>query len=207
MPVGCGTWPAYWMFGPNWPASGEIDIIEGVNDMATNQIHLHTSSGCDVQNPNSIFGTHTLSTNCNQDGASTGCGVSTSNTNAYGAGFNAVGGGVYAMQWASSGVYVWFFQRGAIPADITNNKPNVASWGTPMATFEGAGIGGCEFADSFKNNQIVFDTTFCGGWAGGAWGSSSCAAQAGTCQEFVAKNPGAFANGMFFSSISSSSSY
>lgn len=26
MPVGCGTWPAYWMVGPNWPNSGEIDV-------------------------------------------------------------------------------------------------------------------------------------------------------------------------------------
>jgi hypothetical protein len=25
----CGVWPAFWMFGPNWPNSGEIDIIEG----------------------------------------------------------------------------------------------------------------------------------------------------------------------------------
>lgn len=26
MPVGCGTWPAFWMVGPNWPNSGEIDV-------------------------------------------------------------------------------------------------------------------------------------------------------------------------------------
>jgi hypothetical protein len=24
MPAGCGTWPAFWMDGPNWPNNGEI---------------------------------------------------------------------------------------------------------------------------------------------------------------------------------------
>ncbi len=27
----CGTWPAIWMLGPNWPYTGEIDIIEGLS--------------------------------------------------------------------------------------------------------------------------------------------------------------------------------
>lgn len=35
-----------WMYGPNWPASGEIDIIEGVNLNTHNSITLHTSPGC-----------------------------------------------------------------------------------------------------------------------------------------------------------------
>lgn len=26
MPFGCGTWPAYWLVGPNWPSGGEIDV-------------------------------------------------------------------------------------------------------------------------------------------------------------------------------------
>ena len=24
MPTGCGTWPVYWLLGPNWPYTGEI---------------------------------------------------------------------------------------------------------------------------------------------------------------------------------------
>lgn len=26
MPFGCGTWPAYWMVGSNWPNNGEVDV-------------------------------------------------------------------------------------------------------------------------------------------------------------------------------------
>jgi hypothetical protein len=183
------TWPAFWSFGPNWPASGEIDIIEGVNNAATDTITLHTSSGCTVSNSNSAPGTTTLESDCSAGDSGTGCGVSTTNTNAYGSGFNAVGGGVYAMQWASTGIYVWFFQRGQIPADITSGYPDVPGWGTPMATFSGSG---CDFDTSFANHNLVFDTTFCGGWAGSVWGSSSCSSLAGTCNDYVANNPGAF---------------
>lgn len=46
MPTGCGTWPAWWSYGPNWPQSGEIDIIEGVNTQTRNWATLHTSKGC-----------------------------------------------------------------------------------------------------------------------------------------------------------------
>ena len=40
--------------------------------------------------------------------------------------------------------------------------------------------------------QILFDTTFCGDWAGKAWKQSECAAKAPTCEEYVANNPEAF---------------
>jgi beta-glucanase (GH16 family) len=46
MPVGKGTWPAFWTFGPNWPNSGEIDIIEGIWTMNRNAVTLHTKQGC-----------------------------------------------------------------------------------------------------------------------------------------------------------------
>ena len=96
------------------------------------------------------------------------------------------------MQWESSGIYVWFFQRGQIPADITNGAPVTGNWGLPVAAFNGNA--GCDIDAHFANNNIIFDTTFCGDWAGSVWGSSSCASLASTCQDYVAANPGAFQN-------------
>jgi hypothetical protein len=49
-----------------------------------------------------------------------------------------------------------------------------------------------EVDDQFKDLSIVFDTTFCGDWAGAVWANSSFAALAPTCEEFVAKNRSAF---------------
>lgn len=56
MPGGiCGTWPAFWMLGPSWPQTGEIDIIEGVNSGSTNTMSLHTSQGCTISEDNGRF--------------------------------------------------------------------------------------------------------------------------------------------------------
>lgn len=185
------TWPAFWSFGPDWPRSGEIDIIEGVNSDTTDSIALHTAPGCSVSNSNSAEGTTTVGNDCSASDSHVGCGVRTSNPNNYGKGFNAAGGGVYAMQWASSGVYVWFFPRGQIPDDIKSGSPDTSRWGTPTASFSG---GGCNFDRHFANHQLVFNITFCGEWAGQSaiWGSGTCASLAPTCNEYVAHNPEAF---------------
>jgi len=128
--------------------------------------------------------------NCNAGSdASTGCGVSTSNTQGYGDGFNNIGGGVYAMEWTSSSISIWFFPRSAIPSDITANAPNPNGWGTPTTVFTG---NTCDIDSNFANHNIIFDTTFCGDWAGEVWSSGSCAAVADTCNDYVGANPGAF---------------
>lgn len=46
--------------------------------------------------------------------------------------------------------------------------------------------------DHFRNLRLVFDTTFCGDWAGNTWNQTSCAQLAPTCEEYVSNNPGAF---------------
>ncbi|KAG9089863.1 hypothetical protein FRC07_012239, partial [Ceratobasidium sp. 392] len=49
MPVGCGTWPAYWMTQHvGWPKNGEIDVLEGVNDQIPNRSALHTINNCTI---------------------------------------------------------------------------------------------------------------------------------------------------------------
>jgi hypothetical protein len=45
MPTGCGTWPAVWEVGADWPTKGETDIVEGVNGVGKNQFTLHTKPG------------------------------------------------------------------------------------------------------------------------------------------------------------------
>ena len=50
MPFGCGSWPAFWTVGPNWPNSGEIDVIEGVNQQSYDVTTLHTGTHCDFAN-------------------------------------------------------------------------------------------------------------------------------------------------------------
>lgn len=54
------------------------------------------------------------------------------------AGFNNIGGGVYATQWTDQFIRIWFFPRNkGIPWDIQARQPNPSTWGTPMANFEG----------------------------------------------------------------------
>jgi hypothetical protein len=57
LPVGCGTWPAFWETREyGWPEFGEVDIIEGVNSKPPNNVALHTSRGCEMPQYRSMQG-------------------------------------------------------------------------------------------------------------------------------------------------------
>ncbi|ORY08221.1 concanavalin A-like lectin/glucanase domain-containing protein [Clohesyomyces aquaticus] len=192
MPTGCGTWPAFWMVGPSWPKNGEIDILEGVNEQEANAMTLHTGPGCSIAADSGAFAGEIATSNCDVNAANqdknAGCSIHASNKNTYGAGLNANNGGVYATLWTDEAISIYFFPRGSIPDDVTGDSPNPAGWGKPAAKF----AGDCHIPSIFKSQQIVFDTTFCGDWAGQVWDSSSCASKADTCNSFVQNNPSAF---------------
>jgi Glycosyl hydrolases family 16 len=192
----CGSWPAFWTVGPNWPSNGEIDIIEGVNTQQANQMTLHTSQNPYCGISGNDFSGKISSTNCyvNAAGqaANSGCAIQATADATYGDGFNDAGGGVYATHWMDTGIAVYHWTRATIPADITAGQPDPASWGKPAAQWLSTA---CNIGASFKNHNIVFDLTFCGAWAGEVWNQNgACKAKSGSCNDFVANNPAAFAD-------------
>jgi len=184
--------------GPNWPNSGEIDVIEGVNVNTQVATTLHTSDGCVIKNANNSEFTGEWSsgtngqpaTNCyinapNQEN-NQGCGITGAQAS-YGAPFNSGNGGVYALEWTNDHIQSFFFNRSDIPKDITADLPNPSSWGRPYAYFS---LGSSCPSNKFQNMNMVIDLTFCGDWAGNVF-SSQCPGK-GSCNSYVQNNPSAF---------------
>lgn len=164
-----GTWPAFWALGGGtWPAQGEIDIIEFTNNVPNNLMALHTSPGCSVAGA-SESGT-LLSADCGIDGGITGCTVASTTPNNSGEAFNANGGGVYAMEWTSTTIRIWFFPRHSIPASILAGSPDTALFGLPSANFQGS----CDIDAHFYNMSLIFNIDFCGSYAGNVWQANGC---------------------------------
>lgn len=187
----CGAWPAFWTVGDAWPDDGEIDIIEGVNTQSQDTMVLHTKGDCQITSDDDQSGT-TTSNQCSLSAGPAGCTVQ-GTPGSYGTGFNEQGSGVYAIQWTDKFIKIWFFPRSAIPKSIESGSPDVSEFGTPMGNFQGT----CDIGKEFKPQKIVFDTTFCGDWAGSVFGQGdSCPLTKGdglaSCIDFVATKPEEF---------------
>jgi hypothetical protein len=205
MPTGCGTWPAFWLVGPNWPNEGEIDIIEGVDNQTVVFTTLHTSEGCSMcsESTNSFTGKWNIGSagnpscdcyiNAPNEFSNQGCSIAGA-SNTMGNPFNKASGGVYATEWVPNSHFaMWFFPRNNIPSDITNGTPNPSSWGTPYAYFMLSS--NCP-SSHFANQQIVFDLTFCGDWDGSVF-AADCPGY-GSCQTFVQNNPKSFSEAYWY---------
>ena len=207
----CGVWPAYWMLGSSaqWPLAGEIDILENVNVADTNHYTLHTSPGITAMNHTSdqqkgILSTADCDVNAPGQPQNVGCSVTDApDVPSYGTKFNENGGGVFATLIDSDGINIWFFPRDKIPADIDAGSPvppptslnapaSNNTWGVPNARFMGQGN---DFDKHFKDMKIIINTSLCGDWAGKVWNTTpECSKRTTTCEEWVTKSPGAFAD-------------
>lgn len=200
MPGGiCGVWPAFWMLGTSatWPLAGEIDIVEGVHDQRFNRMTLHTDAGVVVANDTSSFTGDLVTADCDVNAPdqdkNAGCQIADQPTTpSFGVPFNQMDGGVFAVEWTAQSIQIWFFPRSNVPPDVllsTSPGPTTTGWGEPNALF----AGNFSLDAHFQQMQIIFDTTFCGDWAGQTWSSTpECAALAPTCEEYVAAHPEAF---------------
>eukprot|EP00483_Globobulimina_turgida_P001412 UN01414 len=186
MPTGCGTWPAWWTVGPNWPSGGEIDIIEEVDVATRDAPTLHTNPGCDMTNAPKNYSGQTGATNC-YSAQNIGCGITCTNANSFGAAFNSRNGGLYAMEWTARSIQMWMWSEGSIPNTAKSDNPDTSQFGKPYAQFY---FGSWCPTSHFKNHQVVFDLTFCGDWDGAVFGKD-CPGK-GSCNDYVKNNPSAF---------------
>ncbi|CAK0807715.1 unnamed protein product [Prorocentrum cordatum] len=205
VPTGCSTWPAFWMYGEDanhpWPSLGEYDVIEGVNNQVRASTTLHTSDGCDqaeVRAGEDMTGgwapgsPNARASNCYVHAPgqfnNQGC-IQEGPVDSIGPGFNQMGGGTYAAEWAPQRGYfrTWFWPRGREPGDIAQGAPTPEAWGTPYSFF-GLGLN-CP-KEHFARMQLMFDLSFCGDWAGGTF-ARDCPrfAERMTCEELVAFHP------------------
>jgi hypothetical protein len=98
------------------------------------------------------------------------------------------------MEWTSTFIRMWNFAPGTQPASLKAGHPAVDT-DFPKPDFDSRGGTGLT-VDHFKDHQIIFDTTFCGNYAGQDqfWKQTSCykTGKWPTCKDYVAANPTAF---------------
>ncbi|KAL1676386.1 glycoside hydrolase family 16 protein [Schizophyllum commune] len=196
MPQGCGTWPAIWETNEaTWPAGGEVDILEGVNDVVPNAATLHTSPGCTMPATRDELGTPTQADCDTAVNGNAGCGVKFSDATSFGPALNAQGGGWYAMERTDSFIKVWFWPRGAadVPIGVSEGHDDVdtANWGTPQAFFPSDT---CNIAEHFDAHNIIINLTLCGDWAGATFNTDGCS---GVCLDVANSQPETFKDAYF----------
>lgn len=171
--------------------------MEGVNQNTKNVMSLHTNETCIIQGNSTSMTGDLENTNCAYyPDYNVGCGVSDPRPTSFGVGFNSAGGGAYAMQWTSEYIRIWQWSRKDVPADVNSKRPDPSSWDLPAGELA---VGNCTVDQHFQSHKIIFDTTFCGEYAGNPYvwktnDANSCAGSTGlaTCDNFVANNPAAF---------------
>ncbi|KAK0643107.1 concanavalin A-like lectin/glucanase domain-containing protein, partial [Cercophora newfieldiana] len=192
----CGAWPAFSMYGPNWPLNGELDIYEQWNKATKNSITAHTSNltgTCEIATPALGKYTGTVeTTNCAVGLNPDQCGCSVKeNSDRWG----NDDGGTYAVQWTDEFIKVWSWSKFGTPWNVNSatpepkEAPGLNSWGKPhFALYKSS----CGIEQAFNEMRIAIGINFCGDSAGKNWdtkvdGKPSCKSSTGysTCEKYV----------------------
>eukprot|EP00915_Cephaloidophora_sp_WS-2016_P005296 GHVH01007009.1.p1 GENE.GHVH01007009.1~~GHVH01007009.1.p1 ORF type:complete len:610 (-),score=64.80 GHVH01007009.1:62-1891(-) len=205
MPAGCGNWPALWTVGPNWPNNGEIDVVEGANQQITNNVALHTGPSCSMFGSTLPFegdwiryykdNTEVRDCYARATPENYGCAIDSSTPNSFGPDLNAINGGWFVLEMNDEHIKVWFFNADNAPADIAIGAPSPDTWPVPQAAF--AMGNECIFKNNFRQQVLVINNTFCGGYAGWSFSNDNCPDLGGRtqlekCENFVRTQPSAF---------------
>eukprot|EP00392_Amoebophrya_sp_AT5.2_P001760 g1762.t1 len=172
VPVGHGTWPAYWSTdAATWPNAGEIDMMEAVNMDTKMRSTLHT--GTRVPAPCHALKCHDAGCpkqkhECEFNNSYDGCGGAWDRVN--GKKYNDAGGALHAMSWTKKWVRMWLWERKDIPKGLLWS--DVSELGKIAdGTMEGVYAewsfenGACDSSE-FLDHYYVINLTLCGDWAG-----------------------------------------
>ncbi|CAD7947837.1 unnamed protein product [Amoebophrya sp. A120] len=194
VPVGPGTWPAYWTTAanpnPQWPHGGEIDMMEHIQgpDVFNNMLStLHTIPGCKMSQVPGI----TSGGDCGIAG-NAGCGVAPVSV-PNGKRLNDAKGGIHVMAWTPRGddeaIKMWWISREKADEILQQGGDHIfddprfwdqytqdESTAGPYVTFPIGPNSTCPAEKYFSAQQFIIDTTFCGDWAGATFpgGSQKC---------------------------------
>jgi hypothetical protein len=207
MPVGDGTWPAYWttvkggIEGSGWPVGGEIDMMEHIQGWGMEKMvaTLHTSAGCSMAgkiDPISNGG------DCNAGNGNMGCqyvtgGAEGSESVPLGHAFNEKGGGVHILWWDVSTSSTPSLKLYWVPRKQVSSWPNNAHQNAelvyellqqtrPYVEFP-LGADNCASDTYFYPQTFIIDTTFCGDWAGNAYAPEGGPSGLEGCNALVAR--------------------
>ncbi|KAL1747560.1 glycoside hydrolase family 16 protein [Schizophyllum fasciatum] len=185
IPCLCGTWPALWFTGSNWPFDGEIDIIEGVHLYKQNTMSVHTGTGCNW--PNYIISSLSKLTankpdefSCDANADYQSCGGSQDSKTSFGKAFNDAGGGVFALELNENLVAMHQWNIADVPKDIQDNNPDPSQWGEPIFKMPSDQ---CVIGDHFKDLMLVINTNLGGFFSEGVWAIDGAGGQETSCQK------------------------
>jgi hypothetical protein len=187
IPAACGTWPAVWFTGSNWPEDGEIDVVEGVNYYTKNIVSIHSGDGCTMSAStlSSLVQASLIiqgDSNCNAHVSTTGCGLSLDSTSSFGLPFNQADGGVYALQFTESGISMYFWNTGSVPDDIVSGSPNPSTWDAVVQYSADS----CDPNSHFKDLMMIINTNLGGTFAGAdIWSTENAGGQGSSCAEIT----------------------